>query len=59
MKTTTAFIRCGKGPGGLARLICLLAFIFSLPAMADAASDLPAGFIALSEPGISWDKALG
>ena len=43
------------------RLICFLvfSFIFSLglPAMADAASDLPDGFIALSEPGISWDKA--
>jgi len=55
---STAFIRCSKGLNGLARLlVCTLIFALSLPAVAGAASDLPDGFIALSESYMTWDQA--
>ena len=54
----TAFSRCKKCLNVLA---CLLAFTFifslGLATVATAASNLPAGFIAISESPMSWDDA--
>ena len=37
--------------------VCIFAAILALPAMANAASDLPAGFIALSDTVMTWAEA--
>ena len=41
----------------IALLVFALIFSLSLPSGADAASDLPAGFVALSESRMTWDEA--